>query len=144
MRPTLTPKEQARLDRIKPAYRKKYRSDFLTIDASGRPIAHVCRVCSTPIQKLANGSLLPLDNYRMVTFELEDGGRYTTNMCADCVRSVDTNDTDDLEALYSSDIPAWARRSAANDRLRSTLLTERRIRQGSSKVQMNFLRQRVK
>lgn len=96
------------------AYRERYSHNYMQYSASGQQIGHSCRRCKTVIQslvKLPDGreQLFPLDNYRLVRFQLENGGFYTTNMCADCARLVDTKDVNELKALLISDRAAWAR-----------------------------------
>ena len=102
------------LDRIKKIEHVKINSHFYVRDDMGNPIVHKCRFCETPIQdwiKTVDGreAFLPLGNYRMATFNLDDGSKYTTNGCADCLDKLDKNDSDLLEALYLSDVVGLAR-----------------------------------
>ncbi len=69
---------------------------------------HICRFCQTPIAQLIEDILIPLPNKGHAYLELASEAYYRFNGCQDCLRLLDFDDEDFIEAIYCSDLIVWA------------------------------------
>jgi hypothetical protein len=68
---------------------------------------HLCRVCDTPIAKLVDGKLRPLASKTHVTFVLENGSFYRTNLCKNCANDIDFRDQAIVQSFWANDLHVW-------------------------------------